>query len=441
MRSLSSGFAVTILLLFSAVGFAAQALRGSITFDNQSGEPALVKLVGPTTQAVEVPNGEKRTVNVAAGEYYLLARYGADPKRYIYSRGDPFKVEETATRYSVITITLHKVVGGNYPTHPTSAEEFDRAFAGSKEPQVSKESPSGTQEVAQKKLVGEWKGIDHRGEITSIFLEENGQAKFILGTVVLQGGWKLDASRIPIELDLTVQRPSTETATIPMIVRFLTENKIQLRMGDNMLSRPIGFSAEDERNQIVLERQSGKEHPSGTQEMAQKKPVSIDAPAAGVPQHPSVSAKDALLQNLKDENLRRNLNDENADVRRAAAEALGQIAMKAMKEGDADRFMNLLGFLFLVWLDDRYRNLEIAAEIVAGAYRFFILLGQPGTVSALTGALNKHGTVAMATDFVNSGNYLLEEAARAWARRHGYTVTQSPDVVGGPRWGSGRAVK
>lgn len=127
MKSLGSGFVVTILLFASAAGLGAQALHNTITFDNQSDEPALVKLVGPTAQTVDVPHGEKRMVTVAAGEYYLLARYGADPSHYTYARGNPFTVEETTTQSSVITMTLHKVIGGNYPSHAASREEFAQA--------------------------------------------------------------------------------------------------------------------------------------------------------------------------------------------------------------------------------------------------------------------------------------------------------------------------
>lgn len=99
----------------------------TITFDNQSGEPALVKLVGPTRQAVDVPKGQKRTVHVAAGEYHLLIRYGSDAREYSYSKGDPFKVHKNATQYSSISITLHKVVGGNYPIRQTTRKKFDSA--------------------------------------------------------------------------------------------------------------------------------------------------------------------------------------------------------------------------------------------------------------------------------------------------------------------------
>jgi hypothetical protein len=99
----------------------------TITFENRSGEYTLVKLMGPTGQTVEVPHGESRTVNVAAGEYYLLVRYGSKPGTYEYTKGDAFTVTQTKTQYSVINITLHKVVGGNYPAHPISSEEFDNA--------------------------------------------------------------------------------------------------------------------------------------------------------------------------------------------------------------------------------------------------------------------------------------------------------------------------
>lgn len=107
----------------------AQTAESTLTLDNQSGQPAMVKLIGPISQFVAVPNSEKRAVSIGAGKYYLLARYGSDPHRYTYSRGDPFMVEETTTQYSVITITLHPVVGGNYHTRQTSAQEFDSAQA------------------------------------------------------------------------------------------------------------------------------------------------------------------------------------------------------------------------------------------------------------------------------------------------------------------------
>ena len=106
--------------------------RSTLTLINQSGLAALVKVVGPTARTIAVPKGQRRTVYVAAGTYHLLVRYGSAPKQYSYSKGQPFNVVQTATQYSAISITLHKVVGGNYRTRPVSAKEFDKAAAGKK---------------------------------------------------------------------------------------------------------------------------------------------------------------------------------------------------------------------------------------------------------------------------------------------------------------------
>ena len=118
-----------IMLAICLVNVNAKDNPNTINFDNQSGEPALVKLIGPTPQIVKVPNGQKRTVNVAEGEYYILVRYGSSPERYRYSKGDTFTVRQTATQYSAISITLHRVVGGNYPSRKSSSDEFDKATA------------------------------------------------------------------------------------------------------------------------------------------------------------------------------------------------------------------------------------------------------------------------------------------------------------------------
>jgi hypothetical protein len=119
--------AVVALVLLTVAAGHAQTPRATVTFDNRSGEPAVVKLIGPTPRRVEVPNRQRRTVTVVGGQYHIVTRYGANPSRYTYSKGSSFKVTQTATQHSVITITLHKVVGGNYATHPVSADEFHRA--------------------------------------------------------------------------------------------------------------------------------------------------------------------------------------------------------------------------------------------------------------------------------------------------------------------------
>jgi ABC-type Fe3+-hydroxamate transport system substrate-binding protein len=122
--------ASVVLLLVALVTLStvvyAQSYANQITFDNSSGNDALVKLVGPTGGVVAVPNNRERTVRVAPGTYFILVRYGDAPSNYAYTRGQTFSVEQVGNMYSVITITLHKVIGGNYESHSIPAADFER---------------------------------------------------------------------------------------------------------------------------------------------------------------------------------------------------------------------------------------------------------------------------------------------------------------------------
>ena len=115
----------SVLLLAVPTG-RAETPRATVTFDNKSGQSALVKLIGPSRRTTQVPNRQRRTVTAVGGQYYILTRYGSKSDDYTYSRGDRFHVTQTATRHSVITITLHKVVGGNYGSKSIPASEFER---------------------------------------------------------------------------------------------------------------------------------------------------------------------------------------------------------------------------------------------------------------------------------------------------------------------------
>lgn len=98
--------------------------HNTITFINRSGEPALVKLRGSTNTETFVPNGSSATVNAFGGVHYILTRYGASPP-YSYSKGENFSVNESSTQYSEISITLHRVINGNYESNSISEAEFD----------------------------------------------------------------------------------------------------------------------------------------------------------------------------------------------------------------------------------------------------------------------------------------------------------------------------
>src|ERR1019366_7247961 len=82
----------------------AQGYDNQITFDNRTGNDALVKLVGPTDGVVAVPNNQDRTVRVAPGTYFILVRNGDAPGNYSYTKGQAFSVEQIGDMYSVITI-------------------------------------------------------------------------------------------------------------------------------------------------------------------------------------------------------------------------------------------------------------------------------------------------------------------------------------------------
>jgi len=139
-----------IFALFTILACASSAwAQSTVSFDNQSGEPALVKLIGPTNREVEVPNGMKIGTDAVAGRYIMKVRYGL-PGKYHYAKGQEFEVTETATTKSEITITLHKVIAGNYETQTISEADFGGASGASSNAEPSsprKPDTSGTSVV------------------------------------------------------------------------------------------------------------------------------------------------------------------------------------------------------------------------------------------------------------------------------------------------------
>jgi hypothetical protein len=102
----------------------AQTPPNSITFDNQSGQNAIVKVVGSMRVVAKVQNGQKRTVHVPTGEYYFLVRYGDSPKEYTYTKSASLEVTQPEDQHSIITITLHRRVKGDFKAESVSGEEF-----------------------------------------------------------------------------------------------------------------------------------------------------------------------------------------------------------------------------------------------------------------------------------------------------------------------------
>jgi hypothetical protein len=127
-----------VIFIFIGAAFAcgivghAEAQSATITFDNRSGEPASVKLIGPSKPTAEVPNGQFRTVSVAYGHYYFVIRYGSGQYQYIYAKSDPFHVLETPTQHEVFIVTLHHVpilglASASAPRHRVCFAKIERA--------------------------------------------------------------------------------------------------------------------------------------------------------------------------------------------------------------------------------------------------------------------------------------------------------------------------
>ena len=111
-------------------------------------------------------------------------------------------------------------------------------------------------------LVGEWEGTDHKGETAALIFYADGTARFLQGNLVMDGSsvggkvtWRLNESQNPMHLDLIITTTAGQPKILPLIIRFVTEQKIQIKMSADMQSRPIRFSEDDNINQIVLIKQ------------------------------------------------------------------------------------------------------------------------------------------------------------------------------------------
>ncbi|UCE62568.1 MAG: hypothetical protein JSU59_06665 [Nitrospirota bacterium] len=134
IRTLVVVTGVLWILGWASLLWAAQPAPHKIIFDNQSGQNALVKLIGSTKLVVKVPKQRKKTVHAAEGDYYILVRYGDSIKDFTYTKSDPFAVTQSGDQYSIITFTLYRTRGGDFNVTPVSPEEFEKAGLSAKDP-------------------------------------------------------------------------------------------------------------------------------------------------------------------------------------------------------------------------------------------------------------------------------------------------------------------
>ena len=91
-----------------------------ISFQNQSGADAVVRLLGPSTQVLTVVNGQSFGAPVAAGDYFVVVRYGKSDSEYLFQKAGPIPVTEPSGKHSVVHITLQRPAADD----PKAREEF-----------------------------------------------------------------------------------------------------------------------------------------------------------------------------------------------------------------------------------------------------------------------------------------------------------------------------
>ncbi len=132
----------------------------------------------------------------------------------------------------------------------------------------SREKPStmGKKELIAKKLIGTWKGQDHRGKEGIMILNENKTAKFIIGNKVFGPdkrlgmgiSWEIDTTYHPTRLKIIATSSYIEDDLfMAMIMRFKQNNQLQLRLSEKSIDTFPSKFTNDEKdiNQMTLIRQ------------------------------------------------------------------------------------------------------------------------------------------------------------------------------------------
>ena len=113
----------------------------------------------------------------------------------------------------------------------------------------------------EEQLVGEWRGTDSGGGSIIFIFNGDESASMIMGNIVLDGSsngvslkWKLFDTYTPMHLDI-IGRRQGKTKFIRMIARFVGENKLQIRLNNDLESRPTDFTTSNDKLQALLIRQ------------------------------------------------------------------------------------------------------------------------------------------------------------------------------------------
>jgi hypothetical protein len=129
----------------------------------------------------------------------------------------------------------------------------------------------GCTKTPEAKLVGEWQGTDETGHSASMIFNRDHSFRMMIGNMLFDEStfsgvkveWRIDVSHDPIWLNV-VMSGSGKELVLPMIIRFVTDQKILVRMPSDLSdfpnpsgsqpTRPTGFatSMQDAADQMVL---------------------------------------------------------------------------------------------------------------------------------------------------------------------------------------------
>lgn len=111
-------------------------------------------------------------------------------------------------------------------------------------------------------LVGEWRGPDITGATVSMVFGADGKYKMVDADSVIVDStkdakvtWRLDSTKDPMQLDILASAGDKQKVVMPMIVRFLSGNKMQVGMPPDLETRPGAFSPSDSATQVTLSKQ------------------------------------------------------------------------------------------------------------------------------------------------------------------------------------------
>jgi hypothetical protein len=119
--------------------------------------------------------------------------------------------------------------------------------------------------VQETKHLGKWEGTDNSGETAAVSFEKDGYAVLYLNGETMGEKrdqeplvkYEFDYSKNPVWLDLIVcDLQGKERGRMKSIVKFLSDDQMLWRIGNDESTRPTGFDDQDKENTVLLKKVS-----------------------------------------------------------------------------------------------------------------------------------------------------------------------------------------